>query len=612
MTTLTQHVLGRHHPALTLDDLQRTGHVVFASVFLAIAGLAVFAAVLVSEPPSIVLVFPLAATGLLAANLWALRRSGRLDPAARRVCLIALAVAIATAWSGEGLSSDGFVWSLVICASAARLVDPRFALWCGALVILDTAALYGATVGGVLRAPVYAGELATNSVLAIAFITGIGSYQERSRRLALAARDALLRSIEESQQARLALVENVDAAIFSVDRDLRLIAGNSIFTRYSQSPGSPVLAPGQPVLAAIAASQQAEMRALFDRALAGDKFAVEHTLTLPGGAIPCEMRFNPIRTVAGSVRAVTVYARDIAERQRARAALARAHRELSTAARLAGKAEVATDLLHNVGNTLATLTGSANVIRDNLGEPAASLLREIIGLIPAGEREQEVFYTSPQGHRLRAVLVTLADTLEQERASISDELKAFDQQLGHVASAIARQQAHAHAQRALEVVELEHVIAESIEPLAAHFASARVDLETEVASLPTVMLERHRVVDILTNLLANALEAVEVGGARKQVRVSASCNARGMLQIDIADTGCGVPAEHHEALFRYGFTTKPGGEGHGLAASLLSARAMGGTVRCASAGRGAGATFSLELPFHPVARDRDRYKEEAA
>src|SRR5581483_612076 len=122
---------------------------------------------------------------------------------------------------------------------------------------------------------------------------------------------------------------------------------------------------------------------------------------------------------------------------------------------------------------------------------------------------------------------------------------------------------------------------------------------------PEVTVEKHKVLQILVNLIRNAKHACEEQNpAEKRLTVRvAGCGDR--VQIVVSDNGTGIPAENLIRIFNHGFTTKKEGHGFGLHTSALAAKEMGGALLVHSAGPGLGATFTLELPLHAPAPPRE-------
>jgi len=126
----------------------------------------------------------------------------------------------------------------------------------------------------------------------------------------------------------------------------------------------------------------------------------------------------------------------------------------------------------------------------------------------------------------------------------------------------------------------------------------QLELVRDFAAIPPAALDRHRVLQILFNLLENARQACEARdrmSSRITVRLQLHGNDR--LQVQVIDNGIGIPAENLPRIFTQGFSTRKGGHGFGLHSSVLAAQDMGGTLTVQSDGPGRGATFTLELPF---------------
>ena len=540
---------------------------------------------------------------ILALDVWWLRRTGQIEVAALTLCVTLLAVFITVSWLSGGLDHSGVDWVLLVAVFAPTLLRPSLAIGCIAVIVVNILFQYAAGRVG-YRFPALSAELRLDmsvaSQLALALlIASLSWVYDRARRDALAERDAALATLEESRDARLALVENVKAVVYSIDRDLRLIAGNSLFERLSHSPGESRIRPGQLVLDGLAEAQHDDMRALYARAFAGEHFGVERRLDLRSMSVDCEILFNPIRRASGEISGVTVFGRDISERKAASAELQRLNGALAEMAHVAGKAEVATDVLHNVGNVLTGLNSSANLIAEQLRASKVPFVGKTAALLPEATSELAQFLTADErGRQLAPYLRLLAAQLEHERAEMTATIAVMHEQLGHVKSVVARQQMFAHARAVLEVVPIESVIDAALQLIAGSSDRVRVAVATDIAVLPPLALQRTKLLEILTNLLANSFQALDASPTLdKRIHIRVFRNERGQLEIDVTDNGMGIAPEHLARLFSYGFTTKLDGHGFGLAGCLLAARAMGGTMRASSSGPGQGATFTLELPF---------------
>jgi PAS domain S-box-containing protein len=128
--------------------------------------------------------------------------------------------------------------------------------------------------------------------------------------------------LKESRMNLAALIENTDGGIWSVDREYRLIVGNSVFHENIRKFRGMPFEPGDSLLHPDFEGQRLEVwRGYYDRALAGERHTVEAWRPFPDSGRFMEYRFNPIHAPDGSVVGVTVYGRDITERKWAEEAL---------------------------------------------------------------------------------------------------------------------------------------------------------------------------------------------------------------------------------------------------------------------------------------------------
>ena len=147
------------------------------------------------------------------------------------------------------------------------------------------------------------------------------------------------------------------------------------------------------------------------------------------------------------------------------------------------------------------------------------------------------------------------------------------------------------------------LIAQAVDRLAAHYAEKGVALAVIApADLPTIEVDPDRVLQVLVNLLGNALRATPTGG-----RVTVTAQHSGTtVTVTVTDTGIGIDAAQLPHLFERFYRVDParsrglGGHGIGLTISKTLVEAHGGQIWVTSAGLGAGATFGFTLPLHQL------------
>ncbi|HWM88326.1 MAG TPA: ATP-binding protein, partial [Kofleriaceae bacterium] len=275
-------------------------------------------------------------------------------------------------------------------------------------------------------------------------------------------------------------------------------------------------------------------------------------------------------------------------------------RELVRASRQGGMAEVAGVVLHNIGNVLTSVNVSAGIVADLARDSRATRMGELAGLLEQHKDDLSVFLTQdPRGRLIPPYLAAIARDVGEERGAILSEVERLKADLEHIMVIIAGQQSLARAGVvAIEQVEPAILLEEAVE-LSVLAGGGAVEIVRAIEPVPAVSIDRHMVLQILTNLLRNAQEAVHgVSGARIELRMRCR-DPDDRLSIAIADNGAGIAPDHLARIFSHGFTTKLGGNGFGLHSSACSARVMGGNLTASSPGPGHGATFTLELPTTP-------------
>jgi len=265
--------------------------------------------------------------------------------------------------------------------------------------------------------------------------------------------------------------------------------------------------------------------------------------------------------------------------------------------------EVATGVLHNVGNVLNSINISASIVAEHLNEfnvaniaRAADLMREHAGDIG------EFMSNDPKGRQLPDYLAQLASHLSAEQSLLLKEISFVKMKIEHVKEIVAAQQNYGKVMGLEEPVNVEELIRDVFRIHATELAEHAVQIRYEFQpGLPKILMDKHKVLQILLNLLSNAKHAVvDSGRPDKQVTVQVT-NGDDRLRIAMTDNGVGIQPANIRKIFNHGFTTRTsGGHGFGLHSGALAAKEMGGALRARSDGPGAGATFTLEIPFKPA------------
>ncbi|MCG8435199.1 MAG: ATP-binding protein, partial [Gammaproteobacteria bacterium] len=308
-----------------------------------------------------------------------------------------------------------------------------------------------------------------------------------------------------------------------------------------------------------------------------------------GSSFPAEYRVHPMLQNESIVGAVITF-NDISDRKRSEAEMQRLNREVMDAHRAAGMAEIATGVLHNVGNVLNSLNVSASTVAEKVRNLKLSSLKKLHEMFEAhSENMPEFLEKDPKGQKVPEFLGTLSTRLCEEQQLILDEFRSMSGNLDHIKDIVSKQQTYAKAGGVLEPVELPELVDDALKlHLSDHH---HIDVIREFTETPSVMTEKHKVLQILTNLIANAKQALGKNEDRnRKMTLRIQKHDPENINIQVSDNGIGITKENLDSVFTYGFTTKRDGHGFGLHASALAAKEMGGSLSCHSDGPGQGAT----------------------
>jgi PAS domain S-box-containing protein len=311
----------------------------------------------------------------------------------------------------------------------------------------------------------------------------------------------------------------------------------------------------------------------------------------------------PLRAERGEIIGTFGLTHDVTQDQEMRQELEKAKRHLVATSRLAGMAEVATGVLHNVGNVLTSLNVSAGVIATSLHQSKVESLGKLAALLNEHAGDLGEFVTSdPKGKLVPDFLDSLAKHAAEERDRLLDEIASLQANVDHIKEIVTMQQAYATTVGMVEPLDAALLMDDSLRMNAVALVRHDVRVVRNYQPVAPVVAERSKVLQILVNLIRNAKYAAEESGrVDKQITLRVEAGAEGFARLVVQDNGIGIPAENLTRIFEHGFTTRAAGGGHGfgLCSAATAAREMKGALTVHSLGRGQGASFILDLPLAP-------------
>jgi len=278
--------------------------------------------------------------------------------------------------------------------------------------------------------------------------------------------------------------------------------------------------------------------------------------------------------------------------------LAETRRHLMEQSFDSGKAELASGVLHNIGNVITPLVVRLVDLQDTLkAAPAAELTLAIAELGRAdgdGERRRDL------GRFVELAGANVAGLTTRAR----DELAAITQQVHHVQRILGDQERHSRTTQVIERIDLADLVREGIEMLTPAMRSRLVIHDDGgLTAAGNVLGSRVALQQVVSNLLINAAEAIatrDVGPGRLWIDARPAATGRDLVDVRFTDDGIGMDAGELNRLFERGFSTKKrSGSGLGLHWCAVTVHAMGGHMRAESPGHGHGCTMHLVLPIEP-------------
>jgi signal transduction histidine kinase len=183
-----------------------------------------------------------------------------------------------------------------------------------------------------------------------------------------------------------------------------------------------------------------------------------------------------------------------------------------------------------------------------------------------------------------------------DQEAISHELESLRENVEHIKEIVAMQQNYATVGGVKETINLVTLVEDSMRMNEGALSRHRVEVIREYENVPPMNVEKHKILQILVNLVRNAKHACDESGRADKGLTLRVANGDGRVRISVIDNGIGIPPENLTRIFNHGFTTRKGGHGFGLHSGALAAKEMGGSLTVHSDGPGQGAAFTLELP----------------
>jgi signal transduction histidine kinase len=308
---------------------------------------------------------------------------------------------------------------------------------------------------------------------------------------------------------------------------------------------------------------------------------------------------EPLKNQANELKILNeTLEQDINKRKKAEEELVQTHKKLLEISHQAGMAEIATGVLHNVGNALNSVNVSSTLVTNNLRQSKVGNLSKIVGLLKEHQNNLGAFFENdPKGRQLPSYIEQLTKHLIEEQTEGIKELGHLHLGIEHIKDIVTTQQSYAKVSGLMETIQIRDLVEDALRMNSSSLVRHNVELIREFADTPPLTVDKHKVLQILVNLIRNAKYACDDSGRLDKKIIVKISAAKDYVQTIVSDNGVGIPQENMTRIFNHGFTTRKDGHGFGLHSAVLAAKEMKGSLTVQSEGTGKGASFTLILPL---------------
>lgn len=318
-----------------------------------------------------------------------------------------------------------------------------------------------------------------------------------------------------------------------------------------------------------------------------------------GKHIPLELNLSSSRI--GDELLYIMIMRDVTERKIAEERLNVLNGKLLASARLAGMAEVASCVLHNVGNVLNSINISTQLLlqRDSELVSKTEEFAEVVKLLSEQKSKSSLdafLKTNKIGQILPEYLSQFAAYADRQQNFSKKELEALNHKVNHIKNIVKMQQKLCADVKNYEYLDLNGLLEDALLITSEKLEGYGIKIQREFQKIASFEGDKVKMLQVLINLLKNAAESMAESRKTEKILILRTKETEKNFQIEIIDNGIGIDPENLAKIFSYGFTTKKDGHGFGLHSSAVAIQQLGGTLNAYSQGKNKGAQFILILP----------------
>lgn len=267
--------------------------------------------------------------------------------------------------------------------------------------------------------------------------------------------------------------------------------------------------------------------------------------------------------------------------------------ELIEKAHKAGMADVATGVLHNVGNILNSINASTSAMNETLKNSHTKRLEKANELLR--EQMNEFVFEDPKQKMLLEYFLKIEEPIKKEYELLTRQKDRLREKVDLITDVISTQQDLSKASAFTEEVNVQKLFENTLALHAGSIERHGLTIERNYEDVPPIIIEKTKVMHILFNMLNNAKESMKEAEVEEKILKVKFWQDSDYVHLSITDNGIGIRKENMNKIFSHGFTTKRKGHGFGLHSSANYMKEMDGKIQAFSEGPGKGATFTLSF-----------------
>jgi signal transduction histidine kinase len=262
-----------------------------------------------------------------------------------------------------------------------------------------------------------------------------------------------------------------------------------------------------------------------------------------------------------------------------------------------GKYEIASNVLHDIGNAVVGFGSYLNRIKRSLEHNYPVNLQKLTGFFTAQQPVLTTVIGEVKASAVVNMLSGITDSQKKNQEEINKSVKEQFNIINHIQEIlnIQRQYLNGHSTLERRPTNLCAIINDCMSMLYASIEKRAISVSINIPEkLPDMRADRTKLMQVILNILKNSIEAIDVNAEEKHISITVKVN-NDFIKVQVQDTGHGFDAETGKKLFVRGFTTKAAGTGLGLNNCRIIIESHEGTIGITSDGFGKGALTTIEF-----------------